>query len=100
MITRTDSGRRSVLFALRKRTQTNTDLLELGRTRFTRRVRQEIACGLRLRESNDIANTVRPGHQHYESIETECDTAVRRATVLHGRQKKTELLCGLFGFDA
>src|SRR5262249_37236667 len=48
------------------------------------------------RKGDDIANRRLSGQDHHHSIQSKCDTAVRRSSVLQGFQKEAEFFACLF----
>lgn len=60
---------------------------------------QQALCSLSLRERDYVTDRVCSGHHRYDTIETECDTAVRRRTKLEDVKQEAELLTSFFWTD-
>ena len=71
--------------------------LELFRVDLTGRFGHQIAGLLRFWECDHFANVIQPGKQHHPTIDSQCDSTVRRSAILERVEQETEPIpCGLF----
>ena len=73
------------------------EILKLLRIYRSRSFHHEAGCVFYLREGDDVTDAVCAYHEHNDTVETVCETSVRRYSVLERVKKETELLsCSLF----
>ena len=84
----------SLFFFTAVQCQRQMQLIQLLLIDSRRASGHQFGCILYLREGNDIADRIQTCQQHAQTIQTVCQAAVRRCTILErGQQMAKALLC-------
>ena len=82
------------------RTEIQTELVELGLVDLGRSVDHHVTALVVLREGDEVTDGLLAGEQCADTVETKCQTSVRRSTVLEGVDDESELIFSLLRTDA
>lgn len=80
--------------------QVEVQLVELRRVDGRRCIEHHVAAGIVLRESDVVADRLRAAEQRAQTVETECQAAVRGRAVFEGVHQEAEALLRLLGREA